>query len=162
MFSFCKIFKLFSSFEFDENFLYVHFFLKCLLVFIFLVQKLIFEIWGYTLIIQFIYEKFLIDEYSTILILEPSLEPTYRWTSSFWPLKEYLILINRYITLYSDFGAQIQCFGSEGLFSPFSPLTVCIFFIYIKCLIDGYITRPCPEGLFSLFLTPKSKFSCFV
>jgi hypothetical protein len=42
----------------------------------------------------------------------------------------------------TDFGPQIPFLGSEGSFSPFRPLKVYIFFIFIKLLIDGYITRP--------------------
>jgi hypothetical protein len=91
--------------------------------------------------------------------------------SSFWPVIEYLILIHIQFPIidishnHSDFGAQIQCLGSDGLFSS---LTVCIFFHYIKFLIDGYITQPywfwalksmyVPRRLIFAFLTPKSIF----
>jgi hypothetical protein len=71
-----------------------------------------------------------------------------------------------YITRPYWFWVQIPFLGSEGSFSPFRPLKVCIFFIYIKFLIDGYITRPywfwAPSSVFGLwgpilaFLTPKS------
>jgi hypothetical protein len=56
--------------------------------------------------------------------------------------------------------------GSGGLFSPLWPLKVYIFFIYIKFLIDRYITRPYwfwnPNSVFGLwgpiftFMTPES------
>jgi hypothetical protein len=71
---------------------------------------------------------------------------------------------------HTDFGPQIPFLGSEGSFSPFQPLKVYIFFIYIKFLIDGYITRPygfwAPNSVFGLwgpifaFLTTKS--ICFL
>jgi hypothetical protein len=38
---------------------------------------------------------------------------------------------------HTDLGPQVPFLSSEGLFSPFRPLNVFIFFIYIKFLIDG-------------------------
>jgi hypothetical protein len=105
-------------------------FLKCLLVFIFLVRKFIFEIWGYILIIQFIYKKFLVDEYSTILILGPFLGFEVLF-SAFWPPKVYSMENFRSMDIsheYTDFGTQIPFWGSGGLFSPFRPLKLYIFY----------------------------------
>jgi hypothetical protein len=55
---------------------------------------------------------------------------------------------------HTDFGPQIPFLGSAGSFSHFRPLKVYIFFIYIKFLIDEYITRPywfwAPNSVFGL------------
>jgi hypothetical protein len=90
----------------------------------------------------------------------------------FWPLKEYLILIqikfqiNRYTTIHilepktSDWVLRVFL-----LSSPFKAYS---FFIYMKFPIKGYITWPywfwqltpcmCPECLFSPFWPPKLYF----
>jgi hypothetical protein len=67
---------------------------------------------------------------------------------------------------HTDFGPQIPFMGSKGLFSPFRPLKVYIFFFFIKFLIYGCITRPLgfwnPNSIFGLwepiftFMTTKS------
>jgi hypothetical protein len=144
-FKFDKIFNLFSSFEFVENFL-MCIFLKCLFVFIFLVRKSIFEIWGYIFLLdisdRWIFSYTNISTYASCL-------GSLGLFSPFWPLKEYLILIhikfqiNRYITQQPyRFWTSNPVIGSESFFSPFSSLKACSFVIYIKFSIDGYITRP--------------------
>jgi hypothetical protein len=150
----CKNFNLFSSFEFDENFFYVHFLLKCLLVFIFLVQKFIFEIWGYILIIQSIYGKVPFGQsapahdHTDFGALNPCLCPGGLFSHFLTPKSIFFLASYKTSDRYhlshnnTDFGAQIPFLGSEGLFSPFWLLKAYIFFIYIKFLIDGYITRP--------------------
>jgi hypothetical protein len=60
--------------------------------------------------------------------------------------------INRFFTRPYRFRSTNLVFGYEGLFSPFAPLKICIFFIYIQCKI--------PEGWRLIFniLTPKRIF----
>jgi hypothetical protein len=69
-------------------------------------------------------------------------------TTSFWPLKEYLILIhikfpnNRYITGPFRIWNPNSVFGLWGLIFFIFTLNSVYLFIYIKFPIDGYITWP--------------------
>jgi hypothetical protein len=102
-----KISSLFFSFESDINFFSIYF-LKCLLVFIYLVRKLIFDILG----------------------------PKFRFLPYFWPQKyifSYSMQNSRSMDMSHDlidYGPQIPSLGSQGLFSPFRPPKV-FFYYYI-------------------------------
>jgi hypothetical protein len=75
----CKIFNLFSSFEFEENYFNVHFLEMPTCFYLFSAEINFRDL--RLLIIQFIYKKFLIDGFFPILILGP--------TFRVWALKAY-------------------------------------------------------------------------
>jgi hypothetical protein len=120
-------------------------FLKCLLVLIFLVWKLITDNLGPEFRLRALEPYFCLLDPQSIFFLTSCK------------------ILDRWI-----YHTTILILGSGGLFASFWPPKVYIFLLHVKFLIDGYITRPywfwAPNSVFGLwgpiiaFLTPKIMF----